>query len=40
MATPNQKKQNFRTGLILATIVFVFFIGFIVRMVYFGSGVR
>ncbi len=35
--TPEQKKQNLRTGLILASVVAVFFIGFIVRMTYFGG---
>ena len=35
--TPEQKKSNRRMGLILATIALAFFIGFIVRMVYFGG---
>lgn len=35
--TPEQKKQNLRTGLILASVVAVFFVGFIVRMTYFGG---
>jgi hypothetical protein len=30
--TPEQKKNNRRMGLILASIAVVFFIGFIVRM--------
>ncbi|WP_227820493.1 cytochrome oxidase small assembly protein [Ramlibacter tataouinensis] len=33
---PEQKKSNLRLALILATIAAVFFIGFIVRMVWFG----
>ena len=35
-ATPEQKKNNLRMALILATVVAVFFIGFIARMVWFG----
>ena len=35
--TPEQKKHNMRTGLILATVVAVFFVGFMVRMIYFGA---
>jgi hypothetical protein len=31
--TPEQKKNNRRMGLILATIAIVFFVGFVVRMV-------
>ncbi len=30
--TPEQKKANLKTGLILASIVVVFFIGFFVKM--------
>lgn len=30
--TPEQKKANFKTGLILASIAVVFFIGFFVKM--------
>ncbi len=37
MTTPEQKKHNLRTGLILATVAAVFFVGFMVRMIYFGS---
>ncbi|AKJ27789.1 cytochrome oxidase small assembly protein [Caldimonas brevitalea] len=37
MTPEQQKKQNLRLALILATIVAAFFIGFIVRMVYFGG---
>lgn len=35
--TPEQKKQNLRTALILASVVAVFFVGFIVRMTWFGK---
>lgn len=35
--SPEQKKQNLRTALILGSVVAVFFVGFIVRMVYFGG---
>ena len=34
--TPEQKKANRRMGLTLASIAVLFFIGFIVRMVWFG----
>jgi len=34
--TPEQKKSNRRLGLILASIALMFFIGFIVRMGWFG----
>jgi hypothetical protein len=33
MLTPEQKKTNRRTGLILASIAVVFFIGFFAKMV-------
>jgi hypothetical protein len=33
MATPEQKKANLRTGLILASVAAVFFIGFMVKMI-------
>ena len=33
MPTDEQKKANRRLGLILASVVIVFFLGFIVRMV-------
>ncbi|CAN5862775.1 hypothetical protein BH11PSE13_BH11PSE13_13020 [soil metagenome] len=36
MVTPEQKKNNRRMGLTLASIAVLFFIGFIVRMVWFG----
>ena len=35
--TPEQKKSNRRLGLILATVVLVFFVGFVVRMVVLGN---
>ncbi len=35
MTTPEQRKSNLRMALILATIVVVFFAGFIARMVWF-----
>ena len=31
--TPEQKKTNRKTGLILASVALVFFVGFMVRMV-------
>lgn len=31
--TPEQKKANRKTGLILASVAVVFFVGFMVRMV-------
>ena len=34
--TPEQKKNNRRMGLTLASIAMLFFIGFLVRMVVFG----
>jgi hypothetical protein len=36
-ATPEQKKQNLRTALILASIAVVFFVGFVVKMVLLSS---
>jgi hypothetical protein len=36
MATPEQKKNNLRLGLILGSIAIVFFAGFMVKMVFFG----
>jgi hypothetical protein len=33
MATPEQRKANLRTGLILASVAVVFFIGFMVKIV-------
>ena len=32
-----QKKRNLRLGLILASVVLVFFIGFMVKMAFFGK---
>jgi predicted tellurium resistance membrane protein TerC len=37
MLTSEQKKKNLTLGLILATVVLVFFLGFMVRLMYFGS---
>jgi hypothetical protein len=37
MTTPAQKKANTRTGLILASIAVLFFVGFMVRMVVLGK---
>ena len=34
--TPEQKKQNLRLALILASVVAVFFIGFVGRAAFFG----
>ena len=34
--TPDQKKSNRRLGLILATVVIVFFAGFLARAILFG----
>lgn len=36
MSTPEQKKQNLRLGLILASIAVVFFIGFMAKSALFG----
>ena len=35
--TPEQKKANLRTGLILASVALVFFIGFMAKMVLLGK---
>lgn len=35
--TPEQDKSNRRLGWILASVVLVFFLGFIARMVFFGG---
>ena len=37
MAPQEQRKRNVRLGLILGSVVLVFFIGFIVRMVVLGG---
>ncbi|WP_235579257.1 cytochrome oxidase small assembly protein [Pseudorhodoferax sp. Leaf274] len=34
--TPDKKKQNLRTGLILLSVALAFFVGFMVKMVYLG----
>jgi hypothetical protein len=34
--TPEQKKNNLRMGLTLASVALVFFVGFLVKMVFFG----
>ena len=36
MMTPEQKRNNRRMGLTLASIALLFFIGFLVRMVWLG----
>lgn len=36
MMTPEQKKANVRTGLILASVAALFFLGFMARMVVLG----
>lgn len=36
MMTPEQKKANAKTGLILATVAIAFFVGFMARMVLLG----
>ena len=35
--TPEQKKANLRTGLILASIALVFFLGFMAKMLMLGK---
>lgn len=38
MSTPeDMRKKNLRTGLILASVVAVFLVGFMVRMIFFGK---
>jgi len=37
MKTPEQKKQNLRLGLILASVALVFFLGFMGKMVFLGG---
>ena len=34
--TPEQKKSNLRTGLILASVALVFFVGFMAKMILLG----
>ena len=36
--TPEQKKNNFRLGLILGSIALVFFLGFMAKLIFFGKG--
>ncbi len=36
--TPEQKKSNLRMGLILASVVAVFFVGFMVKMLLLTAG--
>jgi hypothetical protein len=35
--TPEQKKSNLKTGLILASIALVFFVGFMAKMIVLGK---
>ena len=35
--TPEQKRNNRRMGLTLASIAVLFFLGFLVRMIWFGG---
>ncbi len=37
MLTPEQKKNNLRLGLILGSIALIFFVGFMVRLMFFGA---
>ena len=37
MTTPEQKKQNMRLGLILASVALVFFLGFVGKLVLLGG---
>jgi hypothetical protein len=37
MLTSEQKKNNLRLGLILGSVVLIFFIGFMVRLMFFGA---
>jgi hypothetical protein len=36
MTTPEQKKNNFRLALILASVALVFFAGFMAKMIFMG----
>ena len=36
MSTPEQKKQNLRLALILASVAIVFFVGFVTKSALFG----
>jgi len=35
--TPEQKKKNLRTGLIIASVALVFALGFVIRIAFFGK---
>lgn len=37
MKSPEQKKNNLRLGLILASVALVFFLGFMGKMMYLGG---
>jgi hypothetical protein len=37
MLTPEQKRNNLRLGLILGSIALIFFVGFMVRLMFFGA---
>ena len=37
MITPEQKRQNLKLGLILASVALAFFVGFVVKMTVLGS---
>ena len=37
MASPEQKRQNLRLGLILASVAAAFFVGFMIKMALFGG---
>ena len=37
MTTPEQRKNNRRMGLTLASIAMMFFLGFLVRMIWFSG---
>ena len=37
MLTSEQKKNNLRLGLILGSIAVIFFVGFMVRLMFFGA---
>ena len=36
MITPEQKRQNLKLGLILASVAIAFFVGFVVKLTVFG----
>jgi len=38
MTTPEQKKNNLRLALTLASVAVVFFAGFMAKMIFFGKG--